>query len=1293
MEYFGYRGEALASIVDVSGTVEVCSRHALSRQTYSKVFHNGKSVGVSLNRNHRPSVGTTVTVHDFFYNLPVRRKRISGALELEKVRKVVECIALVNPKISFSVRNDSVGECVLQTHKSQSVLNSFRHIFGSEKALAMKEVSITDSCFKISGFISTDGHHSKALQFIYINGRVVKNCLLQGCVNSLLASSMMAKKLSRQSETKCQSKEYSGGKDFLSPKRTPEKYGMFVLMIECPRCEYDICLDPAKTLVEFKRWDDVLSSLECLVKKFLIDNNLALGPVTFGTNNQNDGSTETVHAVQSSSHSSTQPSPNVVQPPCISKFSTETVTYDIDFPGAIQSRTVRRQNTTRHESSQQVTVPTQSSEPKAAVEVCMPLLVTSASDRPLVPLPGYNSDITNVDGSSAVGCDHLDLQSVDCLQSMYPGTCLHVGGSFCETKDQRILKPYPLQHCSLSASESHQPILMPASQISCGHSHLQQHAQVSQSAFSHEPVLASQQDTDDHVNSANYKTSVSTSIARSSLGVAVHNVGREIPSKPLLGLNAPLRSPLQSSKLSSKLAKLIHKGKSTQISQWKSHKNASAFTPTEKCGVTPLTKTLISPGKPLWECTHVCAGTTRSCLDSTVRSCSGKTNATTETFSFHSAHQLQAFNVSCLPGTSQGFPKSLSVQAINFNVKGQTQNNCCIPATANHSINCNVNDSRSSLSYLPIDDSDHIPTPKHVAKSSSGGISQWGLHDWSRSHAPHQSYLSNENLTESVSHAQAFVPNTSVHSQLHEPFHPSHQERYPWNHPPTNTTVLVTTSVPHLRTETHSVLAAKEDTAHTDAMPSVECDISRPNNFHHQPNLINNASAVCSSGMHLSDTTTSPLSWPGQQSEMCSSDTFSHLPTSRFSHTDHPVSHIDQTRSHFDHLTSYADLPATHAAKPMSYVDQPHVNQQESSDDQPICVHIGQSMLYDRQPMSHSDHSVNLLATHVADPMSYVNQPTSHVNQLVSNADQPICAHIDQPMLYDRQPMSNDDHSVDQPLACLKERDLNKHSHGLRMSATPVEHLEPRRIFFDHRQPELSQLHVFPSNMSEYSYDQPHQIFPTCENLDVHRRNTTDDSGAQDLHSVGSRPKWKEVTNPATRQVVYIHTATGKCTTQKPATIMETSTLCVPAESMHKQVSLGTYIPDSCGSCSSDETHPNPRTLEAKPLRAAPHLSHDFEAFLPRPKHQRVLSTDLSSKPSSSQSRTTVDSPGSSILSLLADAKQCGSETGSKWRHERELEQLELMKGSRDEIHSVAGMLEGWENPTFQAGHEVCELT
>jgi len=84
---------------------------------------------------------------------------------------------------------------------------------------------------------------------------------------------------------------------------------------------------------------------------------------------------------------------------------------------------------------------------------------------------------------------------------------------------------------------------------------------------------------------------------------------------------------------------------------------------------------------------------------------------------------------------------------------------------------------------------------------------------------------------------------------------------------------------------------------------------------------------------------------------------------------------------------------------------------------------------------------------------------------------------------------------------------------------------------------------------------------------------------------------------------------------------------------------------DSCGSCSSDETHPNPRTLKAKPLRAAPHLSHDFEAFLPRPKHQRVLSTDLSSKPSSSQSRTTVDSPGSSILSLLADAKQCGRST------------------------------------------------
>ena len=1234
MEYFGYRGEALASLIDVSGTVEICSRHALSSQTYSKVFHNGKSVGVSLTTNHRSSIGTTVIVHDFFYNLPVRRKGISDVLELEKVKNVVECIALVNPKISLSVRDDKVGECVLQTHKSQSVLTSFRHMFGSEKALAMKEVSIVNSCFRISGFMSTEGHHNKALQFMYINGRVVKNSLLHGCVNSLLANSMVAKKLSRQSGTSWPSKESSGEKTFLSPKRTPEKYGTFVLMIDCPRSEYDICLDPAKTLVEFKQWDDVLSTLECLVKKFLVDYNLALGPATFGTQNWNDGSAET--PVDSDLYSSRQPSPDAVPSPYTSKFSRKRVAYDIQFPGAVQSQTVRQQNTSRHDTSQQATVPTNSS-PYSEPEVagCTPLHVTSGNDRPLLPQPSYNSDSTCVDDSCTVDCDCLSSQSVACLQSTDPGTCLHVDGSCCEMEGERTLHQYPLRHCSLSypdngrrgalrtdvfdgdstnrfdtatlysaatgysvsypASLAHQSSNVPVTHIPGSQSWVRQHTQVSLSVIGPEPVLSN---ADDHVSSLSCKASDPASIARSSSsGVAVHNIGRDVPSKPLLGLNTPHRSPLQSCNLSSKLARLLHKGKSAQISQQKLHTNASIKT--EECGVAPLTKALITPGKPLCRCTNVCGSTTLSCFDSIVHSCSGKpTNTNTETFSFPSAHQRLPLVISHLPGSSQRSPDCFSRKIINSNVKGQTQKRRCHVSTDDdHSINCNIDNLRGSVSCPSTSDGDHFSTCERIDVSSSRGGCQLGLQGWNRGHAHHQSYLLNENLTESV-YAQAFVPNAFIQSQLHEPLQPSHQKEYSWNHPPTNTTVLVTTSVPHLGLETQSVLSAKKDTAHTDVIPSVGSDFS---NFHLKSKVDDGVSDVCSSVMHLSGSAQSIQSWPA---EMCSSATYSHP---LISHVDHPMSHIDQTMSHVVHPMLCVHQPLSHVGQPTSRVDQ---------------------------------------------PMSCIDQLTSHVNQPMSNLHQSVCAHFNQ------------------PLSCISQ---------------PTSHTS------FHQQPEPT--HVFPPDT--YSHNRQSRIAPTRDSLNVcsSSSSSADEKGAQDQHRVGSNPMWKETTNLATGESVYIHSATGKCTAQKPATFTDTSTLCATSESMYQQVGCGTYIPDNCVPCTSDKAHANPGTLKVKPLRAAPHLSHDFSAFIPRPKRQRILSSSLSCKPSSSDTGNAVNSLGGCTLSLLADTKQYGSETGSKWRHRHGLEQLELKKGFGDETPSVAGMLEGWENPTFQVGHQVCKLT
>ena len=349
--------------MDVSGTVEICSRHKLSQQSYSKVFHRGRAVSVSPNKNPRPSVGTTVTVHDFFYNLPVRRNGISEALELNQIRKVIECLALVNPSRSFSVRNDKTAECILQTHKTHSVLSTFGLICGTEKASCMKEVTFSHGDFKVTGFIGTDGHHSKSLQFIYVNGRSVKKTPLHACVNGLLANSIIARKLSRQSDPSWQPQGLPLDKDLFSPKRAPERHGVYILMIECPRTEYDICLEPAKTLIEFRTWDSVLNTVELLVRKFLVDSNLTLGPIA-----PDERSKKNTMDSETTSHCigqllETSPSQDV------SKFLGGELNFDLEFRNAVQSKVIRRKPVEKNKKAPNLKKDEPFSEPSHADQV------------------------------------------------------------------------------------------------------------------------------------------------------------------------------------------------------------------------------------------------------------------------------------------------------------------------------------------------------------------------------------------------------------------------------------------------------------------------------------------------------------------------------------------------------------------------------------------------------------------------------------------------------------------------------------------------------------------------------------------------------------------------------------------------------------------------------------------------------------------------------------------------------------------------------------------------------------
>ena len=184
---------------------------------------------------------------------------------ITQVKRMMEGIALFNPKISFSLRNEISGKMALKTQKCDSIQGTFSALFGLEKSRRLVEVEVKQKPFRFKGYISTEAHSNKMLQYIYINGRLVLKSRIHKVVSWIL------QKRSIICRRKGAVRDISQNS---SPPRQLERHGVYVVNLECPLNEYDITFDPRKTLVEFKDWACVLKLLKDLVYNFLRQNNL-----------------------------------------------------------------------------------------------------------------------------------------------------------------------------------------------------------------------------------------------------------------------------------------------------------------------------------------------------------------------------------------------------------------------------------------------------------------------------------------------------------------------------------------------------------------------------------------------------------------------------------------------------------------------------------------------------------------------------------------------------------------------------------------------------------------------------------------------------------------------------------------------------------------------------------------------------------------------------------------------------------------------------------------------------------
>ncbi|XP_012381065.1 mismatch repair endonuclease PMS2 isoform X2 [Dasypus novemcinctus] len=209
VETFGFRGEALSSLCALSDvTISTC--HKSAKVGKRLVFdHNGKIV---LKSPYPRPRGTTVSVQQLFYTLPVRHKEFQKNIKKEyaKMVQVLHAYCIISAGIRINCTNQ-VGQGkrqpVVCTSGSSSIKENIGSVFGQKQLQSLIPFvqlppsesvceeyglscsSVLHNLFCISGFISHCDHgvgrSSTERQFFFINRRPCDPAKVSRLVNEV----------------------------------------------------------------------------------------------------------------------------------------------------------------------------------------------------------------------------------------------------------------------------------------------------------------------------------------------------------------------------------------------------------------------------------------------------------------------------------------------------------------------------------------------------------------------------------------------------------------------------------------------------------------------------------------------------------------------------------------------------------------------------------------------------------------------------------------------------------------------------------------------------------------------------------------------------------------------------------------------------------------------------------------------------------------------------------------------------------------------------------------------------
>jgi DNA mismatch repair protein MutL len=237
IQTLGFRGEALPSIGSVSRLHLTSRKHGANEAWLLKLEGGAKQPPLPASHPQ----GTHIEVKDLFYATPARLKFLkTPSTELSHTVEMLNRLAMGHPSVGFKLISEQ--RVVFEYKPCDTLQKRLAQIMGEDFIQNALSLEMNRGEIQLTGYISlpTLNRSNATYQYLFVNGRPVKDKLLQGAVRAAY-------------------------QDFLASDRYP----LLAIFIDLPREEVDVNVHPAKTEVRFRDSGLIRGTLVSALKQTL----------------------------------------------------------------------------------------------------------------------------------------------------------------------------------------------------------------------------------------------------------------------------------------------------------------------------------------------------------------------------------------------------------------------------------------------------------------------------------------------------------------------------------------------------------------------------------------------------------------------------------------------------------------------------------------------------------------------------------------------------------------------------------------------------------------------------------------------------------------------------------------------------------------------------------------------------------------------------------------------------------------------------------------------------------------